>query len=227
MTATVPGGIWHVTNSVATISGTGVVLGATPGNDTVYYTTSNICGIDTAFKVVTVNAIPNAGNITSSKNFVCQGDTIVLNNTISGGFWTTSNAAVGAFSGSTTGMNATVLGVSAGTVTITFHFTNYCGTAEDTMEITVRPLGHCFDAVNEQVVSGDINLYPNPATSVLHVDAKVAVNLAIVSPDGKVVLEQKNSNDIDVTTLANGVYMIMIYDENNNLLKAAKFVKSE
>ena len=75
--------------------------------------------------------------------------------------------------------------------------------------------------------TGDISIrvYPNPATSVLTIEAPVVVNVSVLSPDGKVVLEQKQATSINVSNLADGLYMIMIYDENNSLLKAEKFVK--
>jgi uncharacterized protein YjdB len=75
--------------------------------------------------------------------------------------------------------------------------------------------------------SGDINIrvYPNPATSTLTIEAPVTVNVAVLSPDGKMVTEQKQATSINVSNLADGLYMIMIYDENNSLLRAEKFVK--
>ena len=75
--------------------------------------------------------------------------------------------------------------------------------------------------------TGDISIrvYPNPATSVLTIEAPVVVNVTVMSPDGKVVLAQKQATSINVSNLADGLYMIMIYDESNSLLRAEKFVK--
>jgi uncharacterized protein YjdB len=74
-------------------------------------------------------------------------------------------------------------------------------------------------------VATDVHIYPNPATSTLHIDAAVAVNVSLVSYDGKVVISQNKATSIDVTSLAEGLYMIMVYDQNNNLIKTEKFVK--
>jgi hypothetical protein len=71
----------------------------------------------------------------------------------------------------------------------------------------------------------DITIYPNPASSVLHIDAPVKVFVSIVSPDGRVVIERKEAISINVGQLADGMYMIMVYDENNMLLKADRFTK--
>jgi trimeric autotransporter adhesin len=74
---------------------------------------------------------------------------------------------------------------------------------------------------------GNVKVYPNPATSVLHIDAPVKVNVSVLSIDGKVLIEQKDAETIDVSRLANGLYIVMVYDENNLLLKTTKFAKTE
>lgn len=79
--------------------------------------------------------------------------------------------------------------------------------------------------VNNTTSDLSIRVYPNPATSMLNIEAPVTVNVSVMSPDGKVVLEQKQATSINVSSLADGLYMIMIYDENNALLRAEKFVK--
>ena len=71
----------------------------------------------------------------------------------------------------------------------------------------------------------DVKIYPNPATSSLQIEAPVTVNVSVISPDGKVVLAQKQATSIDVSQLADGLYIIMIYDENSTLLRTEKFAK--
>ena len=53
------------------------------------------------------------------------------------------------------------------------------------------------------------------------------VNVSILSVDGKTLIAQKSANSIDISQLANGMYLIMIYNENDMLLMTSKFVKSE
>jgi len=72
-----------------------------------------------------------------------------------------------------------------------------------------------------------VKIYPNPATAVLHIEAGVKVNAVIMSVDGKVLISQKEATDLDIHNLANGMYMIMVYNEGNALISTAKFVKSE
>ena len=81
--------------------------------------------------------------------------------------------------------------------------------------------------INNSATAQDINIYPNPATSILHIDASVKVNVSILSIDGKLLITQKDASNIDVHDLANGMYMIMIYDQNNIIIKTMKFAKAQ
>jgi hypothetical protein len=111
-------------------------------------------------------------------------------------------------------------------------------TANGVYHVVVTDVNGCTDTsgqysvvvvsgVNTVINAGDIKIYPNPATSVLHIDAPVKVNVSILSVDGKVLIEQKDASDINISSLANGMYMIMVYDENKLLLKTTKFAKIE
>jgi uncharacterized protein YjdB/RPA family protein len=66
---------------------------------------------------------------------LCQGGTISLTDTTSGGSWSSSNTSVATVS--TAGV---VTGVSAGTSTISYTISNACGAASATKIITVNPL---------------------------------------------------------------------------------------
>ena len=74
-------------------------------------------------------------------------------------------------------------------------------------------------------LAGDILVYPNPATSVLYIDAPVKVNVVLLSIDGKILAEQKQAMFIDISKLPSGMYMVLIYDENDLPLKVQKFSK--
>ncbi len=77
----------------------------------------------------------------------------------------------------------------------------------------------------KNAISINVRIYPNPATSTLSVEAPVVVSVSILSPDGKVVMEQQHATALDVSELADGMYIIMVYDQSNSLLKTEKFVK--
>ncbi len=71
----------------------------------------------------------------------------------------------------------------------------------------------------------DIRIYPNPATTTLHIDAPVKVRAVVSGVDGRSILEQVNATEVDLTHLANGLYMIALYDERGNMLVARKVTK--
>ena len=81
--------------------------------------------------------------------------------------------------------------------------------------------------INNTAIAQDIKIYPNPATAILHIEAPAKVNISILSIDGKLLISQKDATNVDVSALAGGMYIIMVYDENDTCIKTAKFAKSE
>jgi hypothetical protein len=70
-----------------------------------------------------------------------------------------------------------------------------------------------------------IQIYPNPASSVLHIEAgQKMVNVRISSMEGRAVIDAKNARDIDTNELAEGVYIVRISDQAGYLLKIDKLV---
>ncbi len=114
--------------------------------------------------------------------------------------------------------------------------TNQCYTPTQIGSYTVEvsdglgcgQMSDVFTTTGVKTVSNpdDIRLYPNPATSVLHVNAPVKVNVSILNLQGQVVVHQDNANTIDISNLSNGVYMIQVYDAENILLKTERMVKN-
>ncbi len=131
------GGTWAMTNTtLATVSVTGTITGITPGLDTVTYMVTTAGCSTTVFAPITINVLPNAGVI-SGTSAICAGATTALSSTgDAGGTWSSSNAALATVNPST----GLVTGIAAGTPMITYSVTNGCGTAFDTIIITVNPL---------------------------------------------------------------------------------------
>ena len=118
------GGSWSSSNtSIATVSGTGLVTGVTPGTATIYYTTAAGCQTS---HIVTVTALTGINGTAH----VCAGSTVTLIDSTSGGHWTSSNTSIATI-GSSTGI---VTGVSAGTCIISYTV----GTSTATVIFTVN-----------------------------------------------------------------------------------------
>ncbi|MFI5196568.1 MAG: Ig-like domain-containing protein [Chitinophagales bacterium] len=102
-----PGGTWSSSNmAVATVSGTGLVTGLSPGSAIIFYTTAS-CSISV---VVNVGTPPIIGAST-----VCSGSTIPLSNAMPGGIWSSSNTAI-----ATVSATGVVTGISPGVVNLSY-----------------------------------------------------------------------------------------------------------
>ena len=130
LTDAIAGGAWSSSNSNISVAG-GVVTGVALGTATVSYAVTNVCGTATTTKTITVNPMPFAGAITGG-SAVCVGSAIALSNATSGGVWTSSSLNAGVSGG-------VVSGLTAGTATISYTFTNVCGSAVTTKSVTINP----------------------------------------------------------------------------------------
>jgi hypothetical protein len=131
LSETVPGGAWSVSNLNAIVSG-GIVIGESPGLDTVIYTITNACGTIFATKPITVNPLPNAGTI-GGQDKLCIGTTVTLTNTVPGGTWSSSDTSVYISS------SGDATGISAGKSVIRYTVADAHCTNKVTYPVTVDP----------------------------------------------------------------------------------------
>ena len=77
-----------------------------------------------------------------------------------------------------------------------------------------------------QVINPDyILVTPNPATTTLHISAPVTTHIIITGLEGKIMIDQSGTDNINIGDLASGLYLISIYDLQGNKLKVDKFIK--
>ena len=92
-------------------------------------------------------------------------------------------------------------------------------------------VGMVVDNVGIQPLTpkGEVLIYPNPATSELHIEAPrgVEVSVRVLAMDGREVIANTTTTTINVGALANGIYLVQIYDTNGLLLKTTKFTKAQ
>ncbi len=123
-----PGGTWSsLTTAVATVSASGIITGISAGTATISYTV----GSSAATKVVTVNALPTAGNIMGTAT-ITTGATATLSDAIQGGAWSSNATGI-----ATVGATGTLTGISAGAATISYSVANSGCTAAATKVVTV------------------------------------------------------------------------------------------
>jgi hypothetical protein len=57
-----------------------------------------------------------------------------------------------------------------------------------------------------------VNAYPNPASSNITIECQQPVNAQIMSLDGRVLLKEDNTTKIDISSLATGNYLLVVFD---------------
>ena len=134
--------------------------------------------------------------------------------------WFRNDTAITAIS---SGSASAVLPVSIpGFYTVVVSDANGCF---DTSASFQYPIPDTTTGITNVAGSTAIRIYPNPANSVLNIDAPVSVHVSILTAEGRVIMAQKAATAINVDMLSPGMYIIMIYDDNDRLLKNDQFTK--
>lgn len=174
-----PGGTWGCGGIVSSILA-GVVTGLSPGNDTITYAVTNMCGTSRATKAITVNPLP-APAIISGADSICVGNNAILSASDSGGIWSirNTNASISA-GGLLTGLNA-------GQDTVLYLVQNAWCSASSAYSITIIPLDLCGSLkVPEPAATGTIDwkTWPNPTSGEIECTANIAGTLRILNMQG-------------------------------------------
>jgi hypothetical protein len=70
-----------------------------------------------------------------------------------------------------------------------------------------------------------VKIYPNPAHTTINIAASEKVNVVVMSLDGKSLIKANNAKEVNVGNLANGLYFIQVYNQDNQLMETLKFNK--
>ncbi len=200
---------WSPSGSLNTATGNDVI--ATPSATTTYTVTgsdTNGC-TNAATVIVTVHPLPQA-----VINIAPDGKTLSTTHFASYQ-WNHNGQSIDGATGSS--YEAT----KNGDYTVTVTDSNGCTNISDTVNLTDA------NRIALSGAMGEIKFYPNPAVSMLHIDAPVAVNIALYSIDGKMVLQIDQVKDIDISSLAAGSYVVSLSDASGKLLKTGKLIKMD
>lgn len=95
-------------------------------------------------------------------------------------------------------------------VSLTYELTNMTGTTATTLA----------------EASNDVpQIFPNPTTGILHIQSATSVRCVVSSIDGRRLIDVANATQVNLSSLADGIYMVSLTDSEGNLLKAERIVK--
>ncbi len=75
----------------------------------------------------------------------------------------------------------------------------------------------------DNVREAAVELYPNPTTNVLNIEAEGVQEVSVIDINGRTVMSEKNVNVINMSNLANGVYYVRVI--TNDGVSSQKIVK--
>ncbi len=206
------GGVWSATNARATVLG-GIVTGVAVGLDTILYTVTNICGSNSAIKVVSITQAPGAGSI-SGPSGVCVGVTIALSETVAGGTWSTSNSVVAGVSPA-----GIVSGVTPGTATISYTVSNGCGSRVATHSVSVMSHDQCnVQAGSVANTETELKVYPNPNKGMFTLNllsendepVRVVISNVIGNKIKEFTTSSNKATEVNLN-VASGIYLLSVY----------------
>lgn len=111
----------------------------------------------------------------------------------------------------------------------------YTLTRDGSYSVKVRDVNNCdgtsaalpVNSLNIPGVNGRaIRIYPNPASNIVHIQGAGKVNIAMYGVDGRMVLDKKGTDHIDISGLANGVYTLYLADAQGKLITVQKLVRA-
>jgi uncharacterized protein YjdB len=121
----------------------------------------------------------------------------------------------GAIAGATIGM---YMSPTAGSYRVVVYDVNGCTDTSDVYMITPT-------LVEGNAAISSIEVFPNPASTTVFVKADVPVKVAVAAPDGRIVVPAQTTTSVAVGHLPNGMYLMMVFDSENQLLKTVRFSK--
>ncbi len=179
---------------------TGIVLGVSPGADSIRYSISNTCGIAMAAMEITVNPLPEVPAIRRKENVLWRQDSYAGYQWIMGG-----TAVAGAISDSFTVTGSGEYGVVV--------------TSSLGCRVASQPYNY------PGCLPDDLELYPNPVWGTEYVIWCDKTTVRVATADGRVVLLAENTNSLDMSSLPAGVYLLTVYDASGRKVKSKQVTK--
>jgi gliding motility-associated-like protein len=183
---------WRLNGTAIVGATANTYVASASGNYSVTITANNLCQATSANTTVTVNPLPVLAANTGATS-VCQGSTTSLANTTATGTWTSADNTVATINPG----NGLVTGESAGTVLLTYTFTNANGcTSAVSTNFTVNSLPTAAITANGPTTfcqGGNVTLTASTGTAYSWSNGATTASI-VVSTSGNYVVTVTNAN---------------------------------
>ena len=210
----VPGGVWSCgSTGIATVDpSTGIVTGVSVGTTIVTYTMGGSCFVTYSVYVDNLPVIDITGPLLDyvGCTMTIRGIQTLSTGTISV-TWTSSNTSIATIITATvnpTESYATIYGITAGTITVTYSVTNVCGTISISEPVTILPLPVLSISGPISMCAGDvITLSSSPSGGTWSSD-NTTIATVTLGPIGGGVLSGINPGILpDISVLTYTLYL--------------------
>ncbi len=92
-------------------------------------------------------------------------------------------------------------------------------------QTTIYRLDTIILGTNDIITNNLPIIYPNPTTGKVFINYSSKLHITVSGLDGKQLLDYASANEIDMTTLPTGTYLIVLYDEEGIRLMTQKVIK--
>ncbi len=151
--------VWSTSNSHANVNTAGHVYGLSGGVDTITYTFTNACNTVISTTSVEIDTLLSPGVISASSYAVCAGSWIHLSESISTGFWFSSNPSLAIVDGS-----GNVTGVAQGSPVISYVLSNGCGDVAASHVVNVYRVASAISGPDSVGIGNTITLTDSATT---------------------------------------------------------------
>lgn len=205
--------------SVAKVSSLGLVTGISAGSATITITTSDgnktdsciVTVLPASISVTGVSVSPNSENLAIAGTQQLTATISPADATNKNVSWSSDNSSV-----ATVNSSGMVTGIASGIATITV--TTMDGNKTGSCIITVSSTS------TNELTNQNIELYPNPATTILTIkNLTEGALIKVYDLQGRLMLLSDNNEYINVSELSNGIYYVEI--SNNGTKSTHKFFK--
>ncbi|MEP7171114.1 MAG: T9SS type A sorting domain-containing protein, partial [Bacteroidota bacterium] len=103
--------------------------------------------------------------------------------------------------------------------------TNASGCAKTSNKILITAQ-NCLRSIGDNAHRTGFIIYPNPATDVIKIESEfLPEKILVTNTLGQKLIEIKSTNSVDVSKLIPGIYLMKIFDKNNNQAAVKLFIK--